>query len=150
MKLESAGCKKILSEDDFDECHSVYKCRKDHIFVCCKVECARMFEKKCAKVADNLLKMQHKLNNDGHTSALRRLPPCEREKFKQHSEAEANGLMICPEEVKACERSVPNCAHVIHRTGGYSKEERQTADDAQGLHGASDPRPDPSRAGSSC
>lgn len=80
-----------------------------------------MFEKKCMKVSDNLIRVQHKLNNDGHTSVLRRLPPSEREKLKQHAEAESMGMFICPEEVKACDRSVPYCSHLMRDVGGYGK-----------------------------
>lgn len=124
MGIECVGCHKKLQEEALDECFSVYRCRRDHVFVCCKVECQRVLEKKCGKVSDYLCKIQHKLNNDGHTSALRRLPPCEREKLKEHTEAEANSYMICPEEVKACERSVPHCCYVMNRVGGFAKGDK--------------------------
>merc|ERR1712216_1013422 len=101
----------------FDEFYSVYRCRK--------VDCQRLLDKRCSKVSEGLRKMQHKLNNDGHTSALRRLPPCEREKLKQYQEAEGKNLLICPMEQKAAERSVPYCSHAMDRIGGYGK---QTAD----------------------
>ncbi|CAK0880002.1 unnamed protein product, partial [Prorocentrum cordatum] len=118
QKVECSGCKKLFSESDFDSCYSVYKCRKDHIHVNCCFECHRVFEKKCGKISAAATKQQHKLNNDGHTSALRRLPPGERDKFKQLNEALQAGLMICPEEVKASERSIPHCAHILSRCGG--------------------------------
>eukprot|EP00931_Biecheleriopsis_adriatica_P041994 TRINITY_DN23937_c0_g1_i2.p1 TRINITY_DN23937_c0_g1~~TRINITY_DN23937_c0_g1_i2.p1 ORF type:complete len:654 (+),score=125.26 TRINITY_DN23937_c0_g1_i2:122-2083(+) len=149
MPSECVSCKKKVSDDD-EECYCVFKCRKDHIFRLCKVECLRMFEKKCMKVSDNLVRVQHKLNNDGHTSALRRLPPGEREKLKQHAEAESLGLFICPEEVKASERSVPHCAHIMKRVGGYGKDagpsKSATSPEAEG--GAPPPPPAPSRGSS--
>lgn len=121
MKVECSGCKKLFSEDEFDSCYSVYKCRKDHIFINCCGDCHRVFEKKCGKIFATAIKQQHKLNNDGHTSALRRLPPTEREKFKQLNEAQQWGLMICPEEVKASDRSIPHCAHILSRSGGTAQ-----------------------------
>jgi len=119
--MECISCKKTVPDDDY-EVYAVFRCRKDHIFKCCKIECLRMFEKKCMKVSDNLVRVQHKLNNDGHTSALRRLPPSEREKLKQYAEAESLDCMICPEEVKASERSVPHCAHCMELVGGYGQD----------------------------
>lgn len=88
MKLECSGCKKLVSESDFDSCYSVYQCRKDHIFINCCFDCHRTFEKRCGKVLCCAVKQQHKLNKDGQTSALRKLAPCERDKFKRLSEAQ--------------------------------------------------------------
>lgn len=117
MSSECAVCHKQV--EDYKDCFAVFRCRKDHIFRCCKVECVRIFEKRCAKVSDCVLKVTHKLNNDGHTSALRRLPPGEREKIKQHAEAEQQGLMVCPEDMKASERSLPHCVHMMNQIGGF-------------------------------
>lgn len=109
-------CKKQCPEDD-NECYMVFRCRRDHVFRCCKVECLRAFEKRCQKVMDSIDKMQHNLNNDGHTSALRRLPPGEREKVKQFKEASDKGEFVCPYDVKACDRSVPVCAQLMSLFG---------------------------------
>lgn len=68
------------------------------------------------------MKAQKALQNDGHTSALRRLPPAEREKFKQCQEAQANSLDLCPEETRAYDKSVPYCAYVISLTKGKGKK----------------------------
>jgi hypothetical protein len=119
---ECSGCKKKLGSEDYDDFYSVYQCRKEHWIVCCKVDCQRLLDKRCSKVSEGVRKMQHKLNNDGHTSALRRLPPCEREKLKQYQEAENNNLLICPIEAKASASSVPFCAHAMDYRGGYGKQ----------------------------
>mmetsp|Transcript_15321 Transcript_15321/g.27295 ORF Transcript_15321/g.27295 Transcript_15321/m.27295 type:complete len:690 (-) Transcript_15321:205-2274(-) len=121
---ECAGCKKKLRDgEEIEAYYSAYKCRKDHLFVCCKVDCQRVLDKRCSKISNDLRKMQHKLNNDGHTSALRRLPPGEREKLKQHGEAESNGFLICPEEVKAADRSVPYCCFIMTHVGGFGTQD---------------------------
>ncbi|CAK0807266.1 unnamed protein product [Prorocentrum cordatum] len=131
MTLECSGCKKLVSEGDFGSCYSVYRCRKHHIFINCCSDCHRTFEKRCDKVLCCAVKQQHKLNKDGQTSALRKLPPCERDKFKQLSEAQQAGLMICPEEVKASERSVPHCAHILSRSGGTGQLDGAIEQDTQ-------------------
>eukprot|EP00931_Biecheleriopsis_adriatica_P063970 TRINITY_DN3884_c0_g1_i1.p1 TRINITY_DN3884_c0_g1~~TRINITY_DN3884_c0_g1_i1.p1 ORF type:complete len:654 (-),score=148.39 TRINITY_DN3884_c0_g1_i1:47-1951(-) len=122
-----AVCKKPVN-CDHKEMHSVYKCRKEHVFYCCKVECTRAFEKRCEKAIAQCEKMKKELGTDGHThgtgSALRRLPPPEREKFKQIAEAESQSLPICPEEAKCKDRSVPYCCHVMLKIGGFGNLEK--------------------------
>lgn len=105
-------CGKTVKES---EARPVIQCRRDppHFFVCCSDSCRRLLEKSCKKVADYLTKAKKKLNNDGHTSALRRMPPGERDKFKQHQEAEQQGLRLCPEEIRSAERSVAYCAWIL-------------------------------------
>mmetsp|Transcript_34725 Transcript_34725/g.63093 ORF Transcript_34725/g.63093 Transcript_34725/m.63093 type:complete len:656 (-) Transcript_34725:82-2049(-) len=114
-----ASCKKQLDDCD-EEQYAVFTCRNEHVFMLCKSDCRRLFEKRCAKVVDSVLKTQKNLMNDGHTSALRRLPPGEREKFAQVREAEAHGLLVCPEDTKG---SVPHCAHVMLLTAGTFKHQ---------------------------
>lgn len=127
--LECTGCKKKVESED--QAYTVYKCRKGHLWAACKVECLRILEKKCEKCMAIVDKVLHKLNNDGHTSALRRLPPCEREKMKQHAEAANDGHWICPLDVKAADKSAPYCAHVMVHVRGppVQKETEEAAED---------------------
>lgn len=87
--------------------------------------------------------MQHKLNNDGHTSALRRLPPAEREKLKQYAEAENNNMLICPFDAKV--GSVPYCAHAMFRKGGFGNQTMDKGNQDDDDSGDAFPEPPPLR-----
>merc|ERR1719210_451753 len=119
MKCASCNTKVVESSEAF----SVYKCRQDHYFACCTVECQRVFDKKCNKVMDFIDKLERKLNNEGQMNPLRRLPASEREKLKQKSEATRDNRLICPVEfeTKAGERSVPFCAFCMSHIAGHGK-----------------------------
>mmetsp|Transcript_115957 Transcript_115957/g.368798 ORF Transcript_115957/g.368798 Transcript_115957/m.368798 type:complete len:749 (-) Transcript_115957:96-2342(-) len=124
--MQCACCKNKVKEES--ECFGLWKCRQDHYFVCCTVECQRMFDKRCHKVMDAIEKRERKINNEGQMNALRRLPPAEREKLKQKSEAEGHDdWLICPADVKVTDRSVPSCAFCMQQIGGYGKKESPSA-----------------------
>eukprot|EP00747_Dinoflagellata_sp_TGD_P031612 gnl/TRDRNA2_/TRDRNA2_135423_c0_seq1.p1 gnl/TRDRNA2_/TRDRNA2_135423_c0~~gnl/TRDRNA2_/TRDRNA2_135423_c0_seq1.p1 ORF type:complete len:673 (-),score=129.11 gnl/TRDRNA2_/TRDRNA2_135423_c0_seq1:95-2113(-) len=138
--------KQNMSAGDAEQCFSIWRCRnpKAHAYACKTVEGQRTLERKSKKVLESIRKIYHKLNNDGHGSALRRLAPNERDKLKQFSEADEHGLLICPEEAKGSENQklVPQCGYIIDRIGGYGKA---SGDEADALESCPSPPPPPAQ-----
>mmetsp|Transcript_81374 Transcript_81374/g.143619 ORF Transcript_81374/g.143619 Transcript_81374/m.143619 type:complete len:626 (-) Transcript_81374:56-1933(-) len=98
---------------DPERSHAVYKCNRGHTFLCCSSECQRFFEKKCDKVKELTYKAAKKLSGDGRAWLVPQLTPAEKEKFKQYHEAEAGGLLLCP-QIADQEKYVKFCACVMH------------------------------------
>eukprot|EP00929_Paragymnodinium_shiwhaense_P014168 TRINITY_DN122050_c0_g1_i1.p1 TRINITY_DN122050_c0_g1~~TRINITY_DN122050_c0_g1_i1.p1 ORF type:complete len:700 (+),score=179.57 TRINITY_DN122050_c0_g1_i1:114-2213(+) len=134
---QCGGCNKKF--DSVDTCFSSFECRKGHEWHCCKGECHRAFEKRCAKVADAYRKLQQKLNNEGQAPALRRVQANEREKLKAYLEAEKSGSLICPKECTGSQGSIPSCSFVMALTKAPILDDLEDKPQAEAEEGAETP-----------